>query len=194
MASRDGEHFVNIDVTHAGTRYHFEGPRREDMAKAQEDLTYIYSAAATGAARAEGLQAMKAAAKALRDEAKAAAKNARAVIQATTCGSIKQKGITGHYARIQYHEDSTEKEISGPCRRSERRARRDLELLRNAASGVADRAGGFAAMHAKNRELHQEAEFEAKVAMGLAQYGFVRDAHKVVDSDPESDGDAAGGH
>ena len=71
MASRDGEHFVNIDVTHAGTRYHFEGPRREDVAKAQEDLTYIYSAAATGATRAEGLQAMKAAAKALRDEAKA---------------------------------------------------------------------------------------------------------------------------
>ena len=121
---------------------------------------------------------MKAAAKALRDEAKAAAKNARAVIQATTCGSIKQKGITGHYARIQYHEDSTEKEISGPCRRSERRARRDLELLRNAASGVADRAGGFAAMHAKNRELHQEAEFEAKVAMGLAQYGHSYEKRK----------------
>ena len=59
------------------------------------------------------------------------------------------------------------------------------------AEGVADRVGGFAAMRTKCRELHQEAEFEARVAMGLAQHGFVRDAHKVVDSDPESDADAA---
>ena len=113
MTSRDGEHFVNIDVTHAGTRYHFEGPRREDVAKAQEDLTYIYSAAATGATRAEGLQAMKAAAKALRDEAKAAAKNVRAATQATTRGSVQNEGATGHYARIQYLEDSKQREVTG---------------------------------------------------------------------------------
>ena len=62
--------------------------------------------------------------------------------------------------------------------------------LRQAAQGHATIKEGFAAMRQKNRELHQEAEFEANVAMGLAQYGFVRDAHKVVDSDPESDGDA----
>ena len=49
-------------------------------------------------------------------------------------------------------------------------------------------------MRRKSRELQQEADFEANVAMGLAQYGFVRNAHKVVDSDPESDGDGAGGH
>ena len=65
MISKDGEHFVNIDVTHAGTRYHFEGPRRKDAVKAQEDLTYIYSAAATGATREEGLQSMRVAAKTL---------------------------------------------------------------------------------------------------------------------------------
>ena len=65
MSSKDGQHFVNIDVTHAGIRYHFEGPRRNDEAKVQEDLTYIYSAATSGATRAEGLQAMKVAAKAL---------------------------------------------------------------------------------------------------------------------------------
>ena len=46
-------------------------------------------------------------------------------------------------------------------------------------------------MRRQSRDLHQEAEFEANVAMGLAQYGFVREAHKVVDSDPESDADAA---
>ena len=68
MISKDGQHYVNIDVTYAGIRYHFEGPRRNDEAKAQADLTYIYSAATTGATRAEGLQAMKVAAKTLRDE------------------------------------------------------------------------------------------------------------------------------
>ena len=77
IVGKDGEHFVNIDITHAGMRYHFEGRRRNDEAKAQADLTYIYSAATTGATRAEGLQAMKVAAKTLRDEAKAAAQNAR---------------------------------------------------------------------------------------------------------------------
>ena len=61
LMNKDGQHFVNIDVTHTGTRYHFEGPRRQDVAKAQEDLTYIYSAATTGVTRGEGLQAMKAA-------------------------------------------------------------------------------------------------------------------------------------
>ena len=190
MASRDGEHFVNIDVTHAGTRYHFEGPRREDVAKAQEDLTYIYSAAATGATRAEGLQAMKAAAKALRDEAKAAAKNVRAATQATTRGSVQNEGATGHYARIQYLEDSKQREFAGPTRRSERRAEADLAKLRQAAQGHATMKESIAAMRQKSRELHHEAEFEANVALGLAQYGFVRDAHKVVDSDPESDGEA----
>ena len=90
--NKDGQHFVNIDVTHTGTRYHFEGPRRQDVAKAQEDLTYIYSAATTGATRVEGLQAMKVAAKTLRDEAKEAAKNAKAATEATTRGSIKEEG------------------------------------------------------------------------------------------------------
>ena len=31
-----------------------------------------------------------------------------------------------------------------------------------------------------SRELHQETEFEACVAMGLAQHGLARDAHRAV--------------
>ena len=100
---------------------------------------------------------MKAAAKTLRDEAKAAAKNAKAATEATIRGSIKEEGPTEHYARIQYLEASIQKEISGPCRRSERRARRDLDLIWSVAEGVADRVGGFAAMRTKCRELRQEA-------------------------------------
>ena len=164
MISKDGQHYVNVDVTHAGSRYHFEGPRRKDAVKAQEDLTYIYSAAATGATRAEGLQSMMVATKTLRDEAKAAAKNA-------TRGSIQKEGATGHYARIRYLENSREKEISGPTRRSERRAGADLAKLRQAAQGHVTIKEGIAAMRQKSRELQQEAEFEANVAMGLAQYG-----------------------
>ncbi len=76
----------------------------------------------TGATRAEGLQAMKVAAKTLRDKAKVVAKAERAAAKAATRGTISKDGPTGHYARIQYLEDSTVKVISGPCRRSERRA------------------------------------------------------------------------
>ena len=75
-------------------------------------------------------------------------------------------------------------------RRTERRAQADLAKLRQAALGQVTITEGFAAMRRKCRELHQGADFEARVAMGLAQYGFTRDAHKVVDSDPESEGDA----
>ena len=78
--------------------------------------------------------------------------------------------------------DSVQEEITGPPRQTERRAKADLAKLRHAAQGQATVMEGIAAMRRKSRELQQEAEFEANVAMGLAQYGFVRDAHKVVDS------------
>ena len=187
LISKDGRHFVNIDVTHAGTRYHFEGPRRDDLTKAQEDLAYIYSASASGATRAEGLQAMKAAAQNLRNDAKAAAKN-------TMRGGIKTENADRMFARIQFTYDSVHDEINGPPRQAERRAKADLAKLRQAAQGRATMKESIAAMRQKSRELHQEAEFEANVAMGFAQYGLVRDAHKVVDSDPESDGPAPVDH
>ena len=97
-------------------------------------------------------------------------------------------------ARIQYMEDSVQKSLAGPPRRTERRAKADLAKLRQAAQGHVTVEESIAAMRQKSRELHQEAEFEANVAMGFAQYGLVRDAHKVVDSDPESDGPAPVDH
>ena len=47
-------------------------------------------------------------------------------------------------------------------------------------------------MHAMNRELHQAAEKEARVAMGIDQYLSQRMAHKVEDSDPDTEGDDEG--
>ena len=125
---------------------------------------------------------MKQATKRLQDEAKAA-----------TRGGTKAIESDCFTARFHFVEDSKEKWIAGPTRRTERRAKADLAKLRQAAQGQATITEGFAAVRQKSRELHQEAEFEAKVAMGIAQYGFVRDAHKVVDSDPESEHEALAG-
>ena len=110
-------------------------------------------------------------------------------------GRVEGEGIT-FFAHIQYRDeqDKRNKHIRGPTRNSRRRAERDLLSIRKASEGHSVWAEAIAAMDAKSRELRQEAEFEANVAMGLAQYGFVRDAHKVVDSDPESDGPAPVDH
>ena len=119
---------------------------------------------------------MKVATKRVQEEAKAA-----------THGGIKTVDSDCFTARVQFMEESVEKDIAGPPRRTERRAKADLAKLRQAAQGHVTITDGFAAMRTKCRELHHE----ARVAMGLAQCRFVCDAHKAVDSDPESEADAA---
>ena len=112
-------------------------------------------------------------------------------------GRVEGEGIS-FQAHIQYRDEQDKRNknihIRGPTRSSRRRAERDLLSIRKASEGHSDWAEAIAAIYAKSRELSQEAEFEANVALGLAQYGFVRDAHKVVDSDLESEGDAPVGH
>ena len=112
-------------------------------------------------------------------------------------GRVEGEGIS-FQAHIQYRDEQDKRNknihIRGPTRSSRRRAERDLLSIRKASEGHSVWAEAIAAMYAKSRELCQEAEFENNVAMGLAQYGFARDAHKVVDSDPESEGDAAVDH
>ena len=167
----NGRFLAKIDTTEKGKRFYMEGPRREDKQHAIEDLTDIRAAASGRATRLDKLLAMKLATKRPQEEAKAALR-----------GGTPAIGSDCFAARIKYVEDSTQKSTSGPPRRTERRAKADLAKLRQAAQAHANITDGFAAMRQKSRELHQEAEFEANVAMGLAQYGFVRDAHKVVDS------------
>ena len=72
VASKDGQHFVNIDVTCDGTRYHIEGPPRRAVLKAQEDLDRMRATAEPALSRRERLELMRMAAKCIRDEAKAA--------------------------------------------------------------------------------------------------------------------------
>ena len=163
----NGKFFAKIDTTEARKRFYMEGPRREDKQHAIEDLTDIRAAASGRATRLDKLLAMKLATKRPQEEAKAALR-----------GGTPAIGSDCFAARIKYVEDSIQKSTSGPPRRTERRAKADLAKLRQAAQAHAN----ITAMRQTSRELHQEAEFEANVAMGLAQYGFVRDAHKVVDS------------
>ena len=177
--SSKGKLFAKIEAQEDGIRSLMKGPRREDKQQAAQDLTYIRAAASGGSTRLGELRAMKRATERLQNEAKAAMR-----------GGIKIIRSDRIIARIKFTEDSVEKEILGPPRATERRAKSDLVKLRLAAHGQVTITAGFAAMHAQSRELHQEADFEARVAMGLAQYGFTRNAHKVVDSDPESEGDA----
>jgi hypothetical protein len=106
----------------------------------------------------------------------------------------KAEGPTGHVARIQYLENSIGKEICGPSRRSERRAKIDLDTLRAAAQGKTIQEDGYADMRAANLELHKAADMENRVAFGAEQYELQRMAHKTEDSDPDSGGDGDNGY
>ena len=169
----DGRFIAMIDTNHSG-------PVRDDKQQAAQDLSAIRAAADGEATRPAKLQAMQLAAKHLRDAAKATAR-----------GGIKAAGAGSYFARLEYVEDSEKKAIIGPRRATERRAKADLAMLRGAALGHAAWADGIcvAAMKAKALALMEGAEKEARVAMGIDQYLYQRMAHKVEDSDPETDGD-----
>ena len=171
------QYFAKVETREAGARFYMEGPLRN------QDLHYIRSCSEGEATRAEGLLSMKLAAKELREEAKVA-----------TRGAIKKEGATGHIARLRYLENGKERVMLGPARQSKRRAQIDLDKLRAAAQGKEIQTVGFAAMRAKNQELHEEADMENRVAFGSAQYHTQRVAHKTDDSDLESNGDADDGY
>jgi len=179
----DGRFIAKVDTKESGTRFWIEGPLRDDEQQAAQDLSAIRAAAHGEATRLAKLQAMQLAAKQFRDGAKAAAR-----------GGIKEVGAEGYIARIQYLDNSEEKEIVGPRRATERRAEADLAMLRGAALGHSAWADGIcvAAMKAKALALMEGAEKEARVAMGIDQYLSQRMAHKVEDSDPDTDGDDEG--
>ena len=120
----NGKFFAKIETREGGTRFHMEGPRREDKEQAAQDLSDIRVAASGEASRLDELRAMKLATKRLQEAAKAA-----------TRGGIKDVDSDCFVARIKFVEDSVEQEIAGPPRRTERRAKADLAKLREAAQG-----------------------------------------------------------
>ena len=85
-------------------------------------------------------------------------------------GRVEGEGISflAHF-RYRDEQDKRDMHIRGPTRTSRRRAERDLLSIRKASEGHSVWAEAIAAMNAKSRELRQEAEFEANVAMGLLQ-------------------------
>ena len=107
-------------------------------------------------------------------------------------GNIEEFATT-YTADIQHRDGQGKKQhIRGPGRSSRTRAERDLASMREASQGHATWAEGLAAMHSENLELHQASEKEARVAMGIDQYLSQRMAHKVEDSDPDTEGDDEG--
>ena len=183
VINKAGQFVAKVETKDSETRFKMEGPARDDEQQAAQDLSAIRAAADGVATRPAKLQAMQLAAKHLRDEAKATAR-----------GGIKVAGVGSYFARLEYVEDSEKKAIIGPRRATERRAQADLAMLRGVALGHAAWVDGIcvAAMKAKALELTQGAEKEARVAMGIDKYLAQRLAHKVEDSDPETDGDEEG--
>ena len=152
----DGRFIATIDTNDSGARFKMEGPLRDGEQEAAQDLACIRAAADGEDTRLAGLQAMKLAAKLLRDAAKAA-----------HCGGIEEVGAQTYHARMEYLDTSAKHKILGPRRATERRAQADLAMLREAALGHTIWADGVAAMKAKTLELMQGAEKEARVAMGI---------------------------
>ena len=120
----DGRFIAKIDTNDSGTRFKMEGPLRDGEQEAAQDLAYIRAAADGEATRLAELQAMKLAAKLLRDAAKAA-----------HCGGIEEVGAQTYHARMEYLDNSAKHKILGPRRATERRAQADLAMLRGAALG-----------------------------------------------------------
>ena len=183
VINKDGRSFAKVDTSDSGTRFKIEGPLRGDEPQAIQDLSAIRAAADGETTRPAKLQAMQLVAKQLRDGAKAAAR-----------GGTMEVEAEGYASRIQYIDNSEKKEIVGPRRATERRAEADLAMLRGAALGHSAWADGIrvAATKATAAALMEGAEKEARVAMGIDQYLYQRMAHKVEESDPETEGDDEG--
>ena len=103
------------------------------------------------------------------------------------------EGSAVYSAQLKFKNDMRDLEtIQGPRRTSKQRAEADLASIRAAAEGWSSRADALKAMGMEAHRLQAQAEFENRVAMGVDQYEAQRQAHTVVDSDPETENDDDG--
>ena len=169
VCQRKGQLLAKVDTFDAGTRYYIVGPPRgDDEQQAYQDLCYIRAAAEGASTHVQGLHAMQAAAKLLRDEAKALAR-----------GGIKQDAAGSWFARFQYVDAGiTKKYILGPPRQGERRAENDLAILREAALGKKTWPEQVAAMQQAAQDL--EVLEEQTVAEALDVRGLELEADAAV--------------
>jgi len=176
VASHAGSYSAQFSIREAGRIRFIYGPRRRNKLRALGDLNVIRAAAAESESRADGFEAMEAAAKRLKADAAAEA------------GGVEKVG--GEYrARVRYATASGEPRLlQGP----RRLAQADLEAMRAAAQNQPSRAEHFQAMADKAHALQEHAVFETQVAMSMGKRRFGRQ-HMQTDSEtePEPDPDAA---
>ena len=155
-ADRDGSYRAEFSIREGQQIRHIRGPGRSNKQRALGDLNIIRAAAPEGASRADGFQAMEAAAKRLKD------------VAAAEAGGLEKVGDE-HRARVQYLTTSGERRvIQGPRRHDERRAQADLEAMRAAAQNQPSRAEHLKAMADKAHALQEHAVFETQVASAHA--------------------------
>ena len=88
-ADRDGSYRAEFSIREGQQIRHIRGPGRSNKQRALGDLNIIRAAAPEGASRADGFQAMEAAAKRLKD------------VAAAEAGGLEKVGDE-HRARVQY--------------------------------------------------------------------------------------------
>jgi len=180
VAELAGTYRADFNIREEEKIRHIRGPRRGSQQRALDDLSLIRTAAAEHTSRADGLEAMQAAAKRLKE---AAAAEAGGVVE-----------IDGeHRARLQYTDCARNScEIKGPRRHDERRAQADLESMRAAAADKPTRAEHFEAMAREAHRLQEHAAFEVQVAIAVEREKF-NQKHMQTDSEtePEQDPDVA---
>ena len=139
---------ARVQFKEEGTPRHIPGPWRPDEGAAKGDLASM-RAAASGMGRDEGVAAMAAEAKRLREGK-----------PMTEGGCVKEQ--QGSYRAVFRWSD---RELDGPRRAEKRRAEEDLEALREASVGLADPEARRAVLAAEAHRLQQQAETEQRVEL-----------------------------
>ena len=184
VAELAGTYRADFNIREEEKIRHILGPRRGSQQRALDDLILIRTAAAEHTSRADGLEAMQAAAKRLKEAAAAEAGGVVKEAAAAEAGGVVE--IDGeHRARLQYTDCARNScEIIGPRRHDERRAQADLESMRAAAAEKTTRAEHFEAMATEAHRLQEHAAFEVQVAIAVEREKFDR-KHMQTDSESE---------
>ena len=191
VVSKHNQSTAEADTTDLGKRYKITGPPRgHDEQQALDDLLRIRASTDGASTRLEGLQAMRAQAKRLHDEAKASRTSGPRNFE----GGIEGGAAYSDLACIQYWDELGKHTVRGPSRTGRRRAEADLAKLRAASQGHDTWVQQVRSLQETAERLHEQAQRENRVAFGAEQYELQRMAHKTDDSDSENEGGPSDGY
>jgi hypothetical protein len=151
VQSADNAFRARVQYRAEGALRDIPGPWRPDEEAAKADLASMRSAA-SGMRREDGFAAMDADAKRL-----IAGKAPKAE------GSVKRFSV-GFSALIRWKVGGEERRAYGPRRSDERRAREDLDVMREASASHEDVLASRKAVDTEVRRLQQQAEDEVRVS------------------------------